>query len=78
MDSPSAAQKLRFTLTVPEGGKLNLEVPFPAGKRIAVFIVPEDELETELMQASHSSLGFWDNPEDDADWNHALSEPRSR
>jgi len=41
-------------------------------QRLTVIVVPEtDETFPDLIQASQSSLDFWNNPLDDDDWNDA-------
>lgn len=63
---------LKYEAEVEEEGRIELRVPFPAGARIVVFVI-EEPVETfgDLVAASQSSLDFWDNPLDDADWNDA-------
>jgi len=61
----------RYHSIVSEKGTIKLpEIPLPKGVRVEVIILPEEE-SYELMQAAESSLGFWDNPIDDAIWNNA-------
>jgi hypothetical protein len=62
----------KYKLEVQEGGKLELNVPLPKGKWVAVFVVeePEDDF-SDLVAAAQSSLDFWDNPIDDEVWNNA-------
>jgi hypothetical protein len=36
-----------------------------------VFVVEEPNDFADLVSAAQSSLGFWDNPMDDEDWNDA-------
>jgi hypothetical protein len=48
-------------------------VPFSPGIRVAVFVVEESDDAHDLVAAAQSSLGFWDNPYDDEDWNHAAA-----
>ena len=46
--------------------------PLPPGTRVEVFIVaPGKEDFQDLVSAAASSMGFWDNPLDDEDWNNA-------
>ena len=52
-------------------GKLDLTVPSSPGVRVAVFVVEEPNDFGDLVSAAQSSLGFWDNPMDDEDWNDA-------
>jgi hypothetical protein len=55
---------------VQPGGRIELTVPLPPGSRVEVVVLaPEVDEFTDLVEASTSSIGFWDNPEDDAEWN---------
>lgn len=67
---PQAA--LKYEVEVEPSGRIALDVPFAAGSRLVVFVIeePADTFD-DLTAASRSSLGFWDNPEDDEDWNDA-------
>jgi hypothetical protein len=69
----SAAQTaLKYEVEVQEQGLVQLHVPFASGVRVVVFVIPEsDDTFDDLVAASESSLGFWDNSLDDEDWNHA-------
>lgn len=62
---------LKFDVQVEQDGRLELNVPFPAGSRLVVFVIETDEAFSELLTASESSLDFWNNPWDDEDWNNA-------
>ena len=63
---------LKFDAEVRSEGRIELQVPLPAGERVVVFVVPESaESFVELIEAAQSSLHFWDNPLDDEDWNNA-------
>ena len=54
------------------GGRVEVTVPFSQGTRVVVFVVGEpDGTFDDLVAASQSTLGFWDNPLDDEDWNDA-------
>jgi hypothetical protein len=66
---PQAA--LKYEAQVQEHGKLELTVPFPPGSRVAVFVIEESNEFVDLLSAAQSSMGFWDNPLDDEDWNDA-------
>ena len=68
---PRAA--LKYEAEVQEHGKLELTVPFSPGVRVAVFVVEEPNDFGDLVSAAQSSLGFWDNPFDDEDWNDATA-----
>jgi len=63
---------LKYDVKVMEKGRLDLHVPLPIGTRVTVFVIEEfaDSFD-DLLAASQSSLGFWDNPFDDKDWNNA-------
>jgi hypothetical protein len=64
---PTAA--LRYEFDVPEGGRVELRVPFSRGTRVVVFVVEEAaESFGDLTAAAQSSLSFWDNALDDEDW----------
>ncbi len=63
---------LKYDYEVKEEGVVQLHVPFSRGTRLLVFVLeePADTFD-DLLQASQSSLEFWDNPFDDEDWNNA-------
>ena len=65
-DSP-----LQFDALVLSDQRIDVKVPLPAGQRVRVYILPEDEELRDLMRASESSTDFWDNALDDEDWNNA-------
>lgn len=66
--SPDAV--LKYELEVGDQGHVELHVPFATGARVVVYVRHEDAGEsTDLMAAAESSLGFWENPLDDEDWN---------
>ena len=62
----------KYDVEVIEEGVVQLEVPFSRGTRLLVFVLeePADTFD-DLLQASETSLDFWDNPFDDEDWNNA-------
>lgn len=63
---------LKYDLEVTLDGRIELQVPFPPGSRLGVFVVEEPpESFGDLVEAAESSLDFWDNPFDDEDWNDA-------
>jgi hypothetical protein len=70
-DATTPQTALKFDAEVQEHGKLELTVPFSAGARVAVFVVEKPDAFNDLLSAAQSSLGFWDNPYDDEDWNNA-------
>lgn len=62
---------LRFDLEVPPDGRIEMQVPLPAGAHVTVYIIEQSGELADLLSASASSLDFWDSPEDDEDWNNA-------
>lgn len=63
---------LKYDLEVKERGRIELQVPFPPGVRLTVFVIEESaDAFDDLISASHSSLDFWDNPYGEEDWNNA-------
>ena len=73
--SPSATNPdavLKYEVEVGDQGRVELVVPFAPGARVVVYVRREgDESFPDLTAAAESSLGFWDNPLDDEDWNDA-------
>jgi len=67
-----ALTALKYEVAVRKNGRVELTVPFAQGERVVVFVIPERDGEfSDLVTAASSSLAFWDNPFDDADWNQA-------
>ena len=66
----SAQTALKYDLEVTKNGQVALNVPFPPGAHVTVFVVQASESFHDLIGAAESTLGFWDNPLDDEDWNH--------
>ncbi|MCI0552690.1 MAG: hypothetical protein L0287_17195 [Anaerolineae bacterium] len=66
-----AQTALKYDVEVDKDGHVELDVPFPAGARVTVFVLGAGDTFEDLLFASQSSLGFWDNPLDDEDWNNA-------
>jgi hypothetical protein len=62
---------LKFDIEVKKDGHLELDVPFPAGTHVIVFVIESGDTFNDLLGASESSLDFWNNPYDDEDWNNA-------
>lgn len=61
---------LSYETEVREQGRAELRVPLAPGARVIVFVIPDpSESFPDLVAAATSSLGFWDNPLDDKDWN---------
>ena len=72
MSSHSCQSAVKCEAEVQLGGRVEITVPFATGSRVVLFVVGEQEaLEQDLLTASESTLGFWDNPLDDEDWNRA-------
>jgi hypothetical protein len=63
----------RFDAVVGPSGKMEVTVPVPDGVRVEVLVLAPAAPDTcsDLVEAAQSSLEFWNNPQDDADWNHA-------
>jgi hypothetical protein len=65
-------QAYKFDARVGVSGRVELTVPVPEGTEIEVVVLtPADGDCSDLIEAAQTSLEFWDNPQDDADWNHA-------
>jgi hypothetical protein len=63
---------IKLGAVVGPGGKVELTLPLPAGTAVEVLIRDaESDDFRDLMEAAQSSLGFWDNPIDDEEWNAA-------
>jgi hypothetical protein len=63
---------IRYDLEVPADGRLEVQVPLPAGSHVIVYVVADSVGEfDDLLASSISSTDFWDNPADDEDWNNA-------
>jgi hypothetical protein len=64
---------IKYEAIVQDNGHIAVPVPFAPGKRVVVFIIQYEQEEpvTDLISAAESSLDFWDNPIDDAEWNNA-------
>ena len=66
-----AQTALKYDVEVKEPGRLELDVPFPAGAHVSVFVIGAGDTFSDLFAASESSLDFWNNSFDDDDWNNA-------
>jgi hypothetical protein len=67
-----AQKALKYAMKVPDGGRVELQVPFPVGTRVTVFVIEESaDAFDNLLSAAQSSFDFWDNSFDDEDWNNA-------
>ncbi len=62
---------LKYDVEVNENGRVELDVPFPAGSHLTVFVIETGDASNDLVSAAPSSLEFWNNPLDDEDWNNA-------
>ena len=69
MSEPSCLTAVKCETEVQHGGRIEVTVPLSQGTKVLVFVVEEaDRLPDDLVAASESTLGFWDNPLDDEDW----------
>jgi len=67
-----ALPALKYDVEVMEKGRVELNVPFPKGSKVTVFVVNDStDVLDDLLSASESSFDFWNNPLDDEDWNNA-------
>jgi hypothetical protein len=66
-----AQTALKYDVEVSKDGHIELDVPFPAGVRVTIFVVEAGDTFSDLLSASESSQEFWDHPLDDEDWNNA-------
>jgi len=67
---PQAA--LKFETEVLGPGRIEIDVPLAPGSRVVVFVIEEPvDDDQDMLAAAQTSLGFWDNPLDDEDWNDA-------
>jgi hypothetical protein len=72
MSNLTCQSAVKCEAEVQPGGRIEITVPFAAGSRVVLFVVEEqDAMGNELLEAAESTLGFWDNPLDDEDWNRA-------
>ncbi len=63
---------LKYDIEVLEKGRVELQVPFIPGSHVTVFVIEQPcDIFNDLLEASQSSVGFWDNAYDDEDWNNA-------
>jgi hypothetical protein len=68
----SSNSPLQYEVEVGEQGQVNLKVPFNTGQKITVLVMQsQPESTQDLVAAASSSLAFWDNAIDDAEWNNA-------
>jgi len=66
-----AQTALKYDVEVNKNGHVEIDVPFPVGAHVTVFVFEAGESFTDMLFASQSSLAFWDHPLDDEDWNNA-------
>jgi hypothetical protein len=60
---------LQYEVEVGEQGQIQLQVPFTVGQKIVVLVMePLQDNIDDLVAASTSSLVFWDNNIDAAEW----------
>ncbi len=69
--SNMSREMLKFNTRVRKNGRVELDVPLPEGTRVSVLVAKSKEDFKDLALAAQSSLTFWDNPIDDAEWNNA-------
>lgn len=63
---------LLYHVEVPPDGRIELQVPLPAGSQVSVYVVEHSGTGSDdLLEAAASSTDFWNNPADDEDWNDA-------
>jgi hypothetical protein len=61
----------KYEIEVQPGGKVEVTTPIPPGSKVEVLVLaPEADEFADLLGAATSSTDFWDNPIDDAEWNH--------
>ena len=59
-------------MEVSDGDRLELKNPLSKRIRVVLFVVRESPVNfSDLMQASESTLEFWDYPIDEGEWNDA-------
>jgi len=63
---------LSYDVQVPPDGRVEIQLPLPAGSHVRLYVLDANDPEIDdVLAASTSSTDFWDNPFDDEDWNHA-------
>lgn len=68
----TAQTAFKYEVEVQDQGRVEIQVPLSSGARVVVIVIPESQDSFgDLVAAADSSLGFWDNPLDDEDWNNA-------
>ncbi len=62
---------LKYDVKVQEKGRVELQLPFPVGTRVTVFVIEEstDDFD-DLLLAAQSSFDFSNHSFDDDDWNN--------
>ena len=72
MSALASQTALKYAAEVQDEGRVEFNVPLAPGTRVIVFVIQEEpDTFDDLLQASLSSVDFWDNPYDDEDWNEA-------
>ena len=70
MSALASQTVLKYAAEAQDEGRVELNVPLAPGTRVIVFVIQEEpDTFDDLLQASLSSVDFWDNPYDDEDWN---------
>jgi hypothetical protein len=70
--APTPQTALKYEVEVLDHGRIELSLPYAAGARVTIIVIPEPQEQfPDLVAASTSSLAFWDNLLDDEDWNAA-------
>jgi hypothetical protein len=71
LSEAGARQAFTLQTEVLPTGKIEATVPLLPGTRVQLIVLAEDDDDcSDLLRAAASTMGFWDNPEDDAEWNH--------
>jgi hypothetical protein len=68
---PAPRPAWTYEAEVDDHGRIELITPLPPHSRVVVFVLERPDTFADLTAAAQSSLGFWDNPLDDEDWNNA-------
>lgn len=68
----SSQLPLRYDVEVSSSGRIEMQLPLPAGSQVTVYVVEQETARfDDLLSTAVSSTDFWDNPQDDEDWNDA-------
>jgi hypothetical protein len=72
LETTQSNAPIKYEVEVQEHGRIELQVPFAAGQKVVVLVMEDETGDfNDILAASSSSLEFWDNPIDDAEWNNA-------